>query len=73
MAKTSKLPIVHHTARCFLAGQCVLMAYDADGKEIMGIVCHPKGYAYQWASSGSRAADKRRMEKEVANTFGDQS
>lgn len=70
MAKTKSLPVVHHTARCFLAECCVLMAYDVDDKEIMGIRCHPRGSSYQWARGGSKASDLKRMKREVAETFG---
>lgn len=66
----SEPPVVHTTARCILAGKCVLMAYDSKGKEIMGIVCRPRGYAHQWMRGGSSKRDLERMKREVAETLG---
>jgi hypothetical protein len=64
------VPEIASVSRCYFpsTGDAVLMAYGKDGKELLGIVCHPKNVR-QWMRS-SRSLDMARMKKEVADYYG---
>jgi hypothetical protein len=62
-------PQVAYAKRCMFPGEpgegskAILMGYGADGKELLGIPCKPRGPVYKWMRGGSPGADRKRVQR----------
>jgi len=52
-------------ARCIINCKAVLMGFDAQGKELLGIGVHTKNVV-RWAREGVSKSDLKRLKKEYA-------
>lgn len=58
-----KKEVIVKATRCLFAeGRCLIMGFNAAGKEVFGIGCNPKNKV-QWARSGSPKQDLARVKK----------